>query len=88
MNLHAINRAREEARYVSRTWSNTSSAPDIAYDYPVKKPERVSYWVHGKDGLLHKKTCTHEVWEIKKVKLLEENARKIAELEAKKGGPL
>ena len=29
--LQSINRAQSEARYVSRTWSNPSSAPDAPY---------------------------------------------------------
>jgi len=34
--LNSICRARDEARYVSRTWSNTPSAPDVAWE-PVYK---------------------------------------------------
>lgn len=34
--LNSICRARDEARYVSRTWSNQSSAPDVSYPMPVK----------------------------------------------------
>jgi hypothetical protein len=34
--LNSICRARDEARYVSRTWGNTSSAPDVSYPVPVK----------------------------------------------------
>jgi len=34
--IQSINRAREEARYVSRTWSNTPSAPDVPWE-PVYK---------------------------------------------------
>jgi hypothetical protein len=34
--LNSICRARDEARYVSRTWGNTPSAPDVSYPVPVK----------------------------------------------------
>jgi len=36
--LQSINRAREEARYVSRTWSNPSTAPDVPWEPVYKKP--------------------------------------------------
>jgi hypothetical protein len=36
--LNSICRARDEARYVSRTWSNTPSAPDVYYPVQYKKP--------------------------------------------------
>ena len=43
--LQSINRAYEEARYVSRTWSNTPSAPDVpwepVYTKPVESPDDV-----------------------------------------------
>ena len=43
--LNAICRARDEARYVSRTWSNTPSAPDVpwepVYTKPVESPDDV-----------------------------------------------
>lgn len=29
--LNSICRARDEARYISRSWSNQSSAPDVSY---------------------------------------------------------
>ena len=34
--LNSICRARDEARYVSRTWGNTSSSPDVSYPVPAK----------------------------------------------------
>jgi hypothetical protein len=34
--LNSICRARDEARYVSRTWGNQSSAPDVSYPVPYK----------------------------------------------------
>ena len=41
--LNSICRARDEARYVSRTWSNTPSAPDVpwepVYKAPVETPD-------------------------------------------------
>lgn len=41
--LNSICRARDEARYVSRTWSNTPSAPDVpwepVYKMPVESPD-------------------------------------------------
>jgi hypothetical protein len=36
--LNSICRAREEARYISRTWSNTPSAPDVPWEPVYKKP--------------------------------------------------
>ena len=36
--LNSICRARDEARYVSRTWSNTPSAPDVPWEPVYKKP--------------------------------------------------
>lgn len=43
--LQSINRAREEARYVSRTWSNQPSAPDVpwepVYSAPVESPDDI-----------------------------------------------
>lgn len=43
--LHSINRAREEARYVSRTWSNPSTGPDVpwepVYAKPVESPDDI-----------------------------------------------
>ena len=43
--LQSINRAYEEARYVSRTWSNTPSAPDVpwepVYSVPVQSPDDI-----------------------------------------------
>ena len=41
--LNSICRARDEARYVSRTWSNTPSAPDVprepVYKVRVESPD-------------------------------------------------
>ena len=41
--LQSINRARAEARYVSRTWSNPSTGPDVpwepVYSVPVESPD-------------------------------------------------
>lgn len=41
--LNSICRARDEARYVSRTWSNTPSTPDVpwepVYKTPVESPD-------------------------------------------------
>jgi hypothetical protein len=41
--LNSICQARDEARYVSRTWSNTPSAPDVpwepVYSKPVESPD-------------------------------------------------
>ena len=34
--LQSINRAQSEARFVSRTWGNSSSAPDVSYPVPTK----------------------------------------------------
>jgi hypothetical protein len=34
--LNSICRARDEARYVSRTWGNPASAPDVSYPVPYK----------------------------------------------------
>jgi hypothetical protein len=43
--LQSINYAREEARYVSRTWGNTPSAPDVpwepVYSVPVESPDDI-----------------------------------------------
>ena len=36
--LNSICRARDEARYVSRTWSNTPSAPDVPWEPVYKAP--------------------------------------------------
>ena len=36
--LQSINQAREEARYISRSWSNTPSAPDVPWEPVYKKP--------------------------------------------------
>jgi hypothetical protein len=36
--LNSICRARDEACYVSRTWSNTPSAPDVPWEPVYKKP--------------------------------------------------
>ena len=41
--LNSICRARDEARYVSRSWARTSTVPDksypIQYTAPVKSPD-------------------------------------------------
>ena len=41
--LNSICRARDEARYVSRTWSNPSTGPDVpwepVYSAPVESPD-------------------------------------------------
>jgi len=43
--LNAVCRARDEARYVSRTWSNTPSTPDksypVQYKTPVESPDDI-----------------------------------------------
>ena len=43
--LNSICRARDEARYVSRSWSNTPSAPDVpwepVYKTPVESPDDI-----------------------------------------------
>ena len=43
--LNSICRARDEARYVSRTWGNPASAPDksypIQYTKPVESPDDI-----------------------------------------------
>ena len=43
--LNSICRARDEARYISRTWSNTPSAPDVpwepVYQVPVQSPDDI-----------------------------------------------
>jgi hypothetical protein len=36
--LNSICRARDEARYVSRSWNNQSSAPDVSYPVQYTKP--------------------------------------------------
>jgi len=36
--LNSICRARDEARYVSRTWSNPAGAPDVSYPVQYTKP--------------------------------------------------
>lgn len=36
--LNSICQARDEARYISRTWNNTPSAPDVSYPIPYTKP--------------------------------------------------
>ena len=36
--LNSICKARDEARYVSRTWSNQPSAPDVSYPIQYTKP--------------------------------------------------
>ena len=36
--LNSICRARDEARYISRTWSNAPSAPDVPWEPVYKKP--------------------------------------------------
>ena len=61
--LNSICRARDEARYVSRTWSNPSGAPDVSYpihiNETVKSPDdMIATWVKGDDGLLHKTMIT------------------------------
>ena len=35
--LNSICKARDEARYISRTWSNTPSAPDVPWEPVYKK---------------------------------------------------
>ena len=60
--LNSICRARDEARYVSRTWSNQST-PDVAgyvhFDKVVESPDDlIPVWDKGEDGLLHKKMIT------------------------------
>ena len=43
--LNSICRARDEARYVSRTWSNPSTGPDVpwepVYKTPVESPDDI-----------------------------------------------
>jgi len=43
--LNSICRARDEARYISRTWRNTPSAPDVSwepvYKAPVETPDDI-----------------------------------------------
>ena len=43
--LNSICRARDEARYVSRTWSNPSTGPDVpwepVYSKPVESPDDI-----------------------------------------------
>ena len=43
--LNSICRARDEARYVSRSWNNIPSAPDVpwepVYKTPVKSPDDI-----------------------------------------------
>ena len=43
--LNSICRARDEARYVSRTWSNPSIGPDVpwepVYSVPVQSPDDI-----------------------------------------------
>jgi len=43
--LNSICRARDEARYVSRTWNSTPSAPDVpwepVYKTPVESPDDI-----------------------------------------------
>ena len=43
--LNSICRARDEARYVSRSWERTSTAPDksysIQYTKPVESPDDI-----------------------------------------------
>jgi hypothetical protein len=43
--LNSICRARDEARYVSRTWSNPSTGPDVpwepVYSVPVQSPDDI-----------------------------------------------
>ena len=43
--LNSICRARDEARYVSRSWARTSTAPDksypIQYTKPVESPDDI-----------------------------------------------
>jgi hypothetical protein len=61
--LNSICRARDEARYVSRTWSNPSSTPDRSYPIHInettKSPDDlIPVWDKGEDGLLHKKMIT------------------------------
>ena len=36
--LNSICRARDEARYISRTWRNEPSAPDVSYPIQYKEP--------------------------------------------------
>ena len=52
--LNSICRARDEARFVSRTWSNPSSAPDVSYplhiNETVKSPDDIiKVWVANPD---------------------------------------
>jgi len=43
--LNSICRARDEARYVSRTWNNAPAAPDVpwepVYSKPVQSPDDI-----------------------------------------------
>jgi hypothetical protein len=43
--LNSICRARDEARYVSRTWPNPSTGPDVpwepVYSVPVQSPDDI-----------------------------------------------
>lgn len=43
--LNSICRARDEARYISRTWSNPSTGPDVpwepVYGKPVESPDDI-----------------------------------------------
>ena len=87
--LQSINRAREEARYVSRTWSNTS-APDVAgyvhFDEPVKKPDDIVYvWRKGDDGLLHKTAITQAQFDAEFEAMLAKNREKADIRNAKQG---
>ena len=36
--LNSICRARDEARYVSRTWGRTPTTPDVSYPIQYTKP--------------------------------------------------
>ena len=77
--LQSINAAREEARYVSRSWSN-QSIPDVAghvhFDEPVKKPDDIVHvWEKGEDGLLHKTAITRAQFDADFQAMLAENAK-------------
>ena len=61
--LNSICRAREEARYVSRTWARTQPAPDVSYPLHIKATvespdELIPVWMDVGNGMSSKVMIT------------------------------
>jgi hypothetical protein len=88
--LQSVLRGKEEARYVSRTWSRPSSTPDVAgYVHIDNKPESpddiVHVWVKGDDGLLHKTPITRAQFDAQFEAMLAKNREEAKIFNAKHG---